>query len=331
MGLGGQAIDAIGREHAHRPIAGDVIFIGRQTVYFSPQDLVRRLGDHCKGVDANAVEVDRSTLNRRMEGELATDRSIFRALGLPAERIKALDVSGYEGAEIIHDLNRPIPDALRASADFIVDGSTLDNVFDPAQALRNMADMLRPGGRLLMINAWNTRDSAYTACSAPWYFDYFVTNGFADCKVYVCVGSARSTNVYWLDPALIDEDEWRVRTPILASWWRRPFIVVLAEKSAHATATATPSQAQYRSPAEWERYRANLAAIGASARPHVVRSIGRLLPRRRSWRSRGFTWIDEAYRAHPLWPWPVPSLRLLLRAGPFLVKRALGSGEPHDA
>src|SRR5690349_9414278 len=152
MGLGGQAIDAIGREHAYRPIIGDVLFIGRQTVYFSPQDLARRLRDHCAEVDAGAIEVDRTTVNRNLAGELATDRSIFRALGLPAERIKALDVSPYEGAEVIHDLNQPIPANLRGCADFIVDGSTLDNVFDPAMALRNYAELLRPGGRLLTIN-----------------------------------------------------------------------------------------------------------------------------------------------------------------------------------
>jgi hypothetical protein len=151
MGLGGQAVDAIGREHAYRPITGDVVFIGRQTTYFTPQDLASRLRDHCASVDASAIEVDRTTLNRKRGGALASDRSIFRALG--NDRVKALDVSDYEGAEIIHNLNEPIPDRLHASADFIVDGSTLDNVFDPAMALRNLAAMLRPGGRLLMINA----------------------------------------------------------------------------------------------------------------------------------------------------------------------------------
>ena len=40
MGLGGEAIEAIGREHAYRPISGDVVFIGRQTAYFTPGELV---------------------------------------------------------------------------------------------------------------------------------------------------------------------------------------------------------------------------------------------------------------------------------------------------
>jgi SAM-dependent methyltransferase len=312
MGLGGQAIDAIGREHAYRPITGDVLFIGRQTTYFTPQDLAVRLRDHCQSVDAGAIEVDRSTFNRNQGGELATDRSIFRALG--NDRVKALDVSDYEGAEIIHNLNEPIPDRLRASADFIVDGSTLDNVFDPAMALRNLAGILRPGGRLLMINAWNLREGAYTLCSAPWYFDYFVANGFADCRVYVGVAAGTSSNIYWLSPRFM-ADEARVRTPNLACWWRRPYVVALAEKSERSTANVIPTQAHYRSEPEWESYLANLAPIEASRRPHLLRSIGHLFPRSRSHRSRGFIWIDGAYVPRPLGTWvPRPASWLARRA-----------------
>jgi hypothetical protein len=102
MGLGGEAIEAIGREHAYRPISGDVVFIGRQTTYFTPSVLVGLLRSYGHAVDADAIEIDRSTRNRQegREGkELVTDRSIFRALGIQA--IRALDVSGYEGAEIV--------------------------------------------------------------------------------------------------------------------------------------------------------------------------------------------------------------------------------------
>lgn len=300
MGLGGHAIDAIGREHAFRPIAGDVVFVGRQTVHASPRDLALRLAEHGHAVDAAAIELDRTTRNR---AGMVSDRSVFRALGLAADRIQALDVSPYEGAELIHDLNRPIPPALRESADFIVDGSTLDNVFDPATALRNLAAMLRPGGRLLMVNAWSPRDGAYTLASAPWWLDYFVVNRFADVRVYAIVSAGRSSNVYWLDPAFMASREAYERTPVLACWWRRPCILVLAEKAAHSTVDAVPAQAHYRSAAEWQNYRAAIAPLLASARPHPVRSTGWLFPRSRSPRSRGFVWIDGAYRARLLAPW----------------------------
>src|SRR2546425_227189 len=98
MGLGGQAIDAIAREHAFRPITGDVLFIGRQATYLSPRDLAARLREHGHAIDESAIEIDRSTINRApgQPANLATDRSIFRALGIHS--VKALDVSPYEGA-----------------------------------------------------------------------------------------------------------------------------------------------------------------------------------------------------------------------------------------
>lgn len=313
MGLSGQAVDAIGREHAYRPIAGDVLFIGRQATYLTPSGLAAQLRGHGHVVDTSAIEIDRTTSNRIPGyGEIVTDRSIFRALGIGS--VKALDVSPYEGAEIIHNLCEPIPGSLRETADFIVDGSTLDNVFDPAMALRNLAAMLKPGGRVLMINAWSPRDGSYALCSPAWYFDFFVTNGFADCKTYVCVSAGRRANAYWLDPAFMRTAEARIRVPLLACWWRIPAVLVLAEKAREPSSPfVSPTQAHYRSEREWGRYLDNLGAIERSTRPHLARSIGSMLPRTRSPRSNGFVWIDGSYNARPLGRSLEPAVRVVRR------------------
>ena len=100
---------------------------------------------------------------------LITDRELFRLLGVP--RIAALDHSDYEGAEIIHDLATPIPDGLKGSADFIADGSTLDNVFDPATVTTNFS-MLRPGGRLITTNVFSNHYEPYVILPPLWYLDY---------------------------------------------------------------------------------------------------------------------------------------------------------------
>jgi hypothetical protein len=300
MGLTGYAVDAIGREHAYRPISGDVLFIGRQTVSISASELASRLRAHGNTVDVTAIEIDRTTTYRSLHAsKQVSDRSIFLALG--GCRVKALDVSPYEGAEIIHNLNEPIPDSLRERVDFIVDGSTLDNVFDPAMALRNLAAMLKPGGRLLMIDARSPRDGSYQLCSPAWYFDFCVTNGFADCKTYACISAGNRANAHWLDPAFMRTAEARVRVPLLACWWRIPFTLVLAEKgTAPSSALVSPTQAHYRSEREWGRYLDNLATIERSTRPHLACSVGHMLPRTRSPRSKGFVWIDGSYNARPL-------------------------------
>jgi len=313
MGLTGYAVDAIGREHAYRPIKGDVLFVGRQSVSITASELASRLRRHGNTVDETAIEVDRTTTYRTLHASRqVSDRSIFLALG--GCRVKALDVSPYEGAEIIHNLNEPIPDSLRESADFIVDGSTLDNVFDPAMALRNLAAMLKPGGRLLMINAWSPRDGSYQLCSPAWYFDFCVTNGFADCKTYCCISAGNRANTYWLDPAFMRTAEARVRVPLLACWWRIPFTLVLAEKAREPSSPiVSPTQAHYRSEREWDRYLDNLAPIARSTRPHLACSIGRMLPRTRSPRSNGFVWIDGNYNARPLGRSLDPALRMVRR------------------
>src|SRR5580704_18036115 len=99
MGLSGYAVDAIGREHGYRPISGDALFIRRQATSSSPGAFAESLRAHGHLVDPSAIEIDRTAVNRIPGyGEIVTDRSIFRALGV--DSVKALDTSPYEGAEI---------------------------------------------------------------------------------------------------------------------------------------------------------------------------------------------------------------------------------------
>ena len=52
--------------------------------------------------------------------------TLFEKLGFG--QMEAMDFSGYEGASILHDLNKPIPDDLDEQFDFILDGGTLARV-----------------------------------------------------------------------------------------------------------------------------------------------------------------------------------------------------------
>jgi hypothetical protein len=79
--------------------------------------------------------------------------SFFRILGF--NRIDYMDVSGYEGANVIHDLNKPLPARLIGRYDFIFDGGTTEHVFDVPQAFENYDLALRTGGSLLAVNPAN--------------------------------------------------------------------------------------------------------------------------------------------------------------------------------
>jgi len=276
MGMGKHLIEAVVREHLHKPIAGDALLIGRQTVYLSPDELVRTIREHGVSlqVDPSSIEVDQTTRDRRRGyGErLVNDAAFFKLLG--AQSVKALDHSPYEGADIIHDLRYPVPNQLHGIADFVVDGSTLDNVFTPSTVLQNYAKLLRPGGRLLMENAFSAHNTAYVMMPPMWYLDYFVMNKFIDCKVYIVMFiedkiRVMVDNAFWVDLDQVSVMRRRMHRIVSP---HQMVTIVFAEKGENSTADRLPNQQDYRSPEEWSEYLANLDVMRQSTRHHLVRS-----------------------------------------------------------
>jgi len=72
----------------------------------------------------------------------------FRVLG--AQRLESMDASAFEGATVVHDLNQPVPEALRGQFDVVYDGGTLEHVFDFQTAIRNCVDLVKIGGRVIL-------------------------------------------------------------------------------------------------------------------------------------------------------------------------------------
>ena len=74
---------------------------------------------------------------------------------LQTETLEALDYSDYQGANLIHDLNQPLPEHLAARYDAVIDGGTLEHVFDFPRALQNAMRLVKPGGALYLCTPAN--------------------------------------------------------------------------------------------------------------------------------------------------------------------------------
>jgi hypothetical protein len=187
------------------------------------------------------------------------------------ESIRAIDHSDFEGADIVFDLSRTVPDRYVASADFIFDGSVMDNVFSPSEAIQNVAKILRTGGRYFGINQCSTLSYAYVTFNPCWFFDFFVANGFDDVKVYVYDyfdfkedANWLDSQIYYLDPALHDRNVTGYKgSPGLIG------LLVIAEKGENSTWDRRTSQGVYRLENEWEVFNENLAKIQRSPRPVI--------------------------------------------------------------
>ena len=66
-----------------------------------------------------------------------------------------MDVSKYEGANVIHDLNTHVPAYLHDKYDLVIDGGTIEHIFNVPSAFENVNKMLHVGGYFLAFNPCN--------------------------------------------------------------------------------------------------------------------------------------------------------------------------------
>jgi SAM-dependent methyltransferase len=81
------------------------------------------------------------------------DRFLLDACG--ASSVEAVDASDYEGADLVADLNRPVPTDWHGRYDVVIDGGTLEHIFFATTALASLMQMVRPGGRLFLATPTN--------------------------------------------------------------------------------------------------------------------------------------------------------------------------------
>ncbi len=70
-------------------------------------------------------------------------------------RIESIDFSGYEHPTHVHDFNRPLPPGFDVSYDMVLDGGSLEHIFNFPIALRNCMRMVKPGGIFVTITPCN--------------------------------------------------------------------------------------------------------------------------------------------------------------------------------
>jgi hypothetical protein len=120
--------------------------IGRQNLYVSPAQM---------GALAAAFgrQPGPAELAKICDGSDGYAENLLRFLG--AQAIDSFDNSDFEGATHVHDMNRPIADEFKQRYSVVLDGGTLEHIFDFPTAIRNCMEMVRVGGHYLAITPAN--------------------------------------------------------------------------------------------------------------------------------------------------------------------------------
>jgi hypothetical protein len=168
--------------------------------------------------------------------------SLFRRLG--ADVTDSIDYSDYEHATIIHDLNKPLAPSLKGRYTAVIDGGTIEHVFNFPVAISNCMQSMRTGGHYIGITPVNNlMGHGFYQFSPELYYRVFSeSNGFEVIKMIIAASGRNGDFSDWYevtDPAKVGS-----RATIINC--RPTYLFVLARKNEEKEIFATtPQQSDY--------------------------------------------------------------------------------------
>jgi len=211
MGISQQVLKALLQENKYRKLDGNVLLLGKSTVLIEPKRIVEFFSKYGYAPPELSA-IDQAT-RHSTNSFCVDDLQLFQSISSSISSIDVLDISPYEGANVLFDMNQPAPQSLIGKYDFIYDSSVLDNVFNPAQFISNVALMLKPGGRALLINVASFFPGAFVSVHPEWMYSFFAHNKYHDCRVYLSEQVVEPTSRFVYDTDLWIYDPKYTRKP----------------------------------------------------------------------------------------------------------------------
>lgn len=208
--------------------------IGRQCLHLSPSDLKKDLREFGYHVDKNLI----SALFQESNGYA---ESLIKYLG--GETSDSFDMSDYEGATHIHDMNQELPEHFRKRYSVVIDGGSLEHIFNFPVAIRNCMEMLVAGGHYLgIVPANNFMGHGFYQFSPDLFFSIFTgENGFQLVKMIIFENRENAICFSVKDPKMVKR-----RITLINN--NPTYLFVIAKKiSESATSEITSFQSDYLS------------------------------------------------------------------------------------
>ena len=142
-------------------------------------DLINKIHE-CLATGKKSIGLisNHQTLGNKLERMMAghVDQDIFFSL-LGADKVISADVSSYEGADFVIDLNKATNPALQQKFPIVFDGGTLEHCFNVQSALINACQLVKPGGLIIHCNpCWGAPGHGFYQMSPEFYWQYYTSN-----------------------------------------------------------------------------------------------------------------------------------------------------------
>jgi hypothetical protein len=210
--------------------------IGRQNLYLNVATLTRNLRDF--GFETSAKESA-----HLLSAEKGYAEPFLRLLG--AAEIVSFDASDFEGATYIHDFNLPLDKKFSRRFSVVLDGGSLEHIFNFPQAIANCMEMADVGGHFVGITPTNNfLGHGFYQFSPELFFRIFSPrNGFALRQVL----AFESPSTTWYE--VVDPDALGQRVTLINR--RETYLLIIAQKTAEMPIFAGGVQQSFYS-AQWQ-------------------------------------------------------------------------------
>jgi SAM-dependent methyltransferase len=167
MGIDFHALHFLKNASIEKPL-GSVVTIGRQRFHIE-KSLFSKIMDSNSGYQNFEF----------------CEKALTQYMG--ANNVDSIDISDYENASLIHNMNLPLPDLLREKYDVVIDAGSLEHIFNVPMALLNCSQLLKPGGRIFHIApANNYCGHGFWQFSPELFYSlYSIENGYNNTRIFL--------------------------------------------------------------------------------------------------------------------------------------------------
>jgi len=190
--------------------------IGRQGIHLKKRELIKYLTDH-------GYQFDNQTIKNIFDENEGYAEGLLNYLG--AVDIHSYDNSSYEGATHVHNMNFPVPDSAKEKYTVVIDGGTLEHVFNFPIAIKNCMEMLEVGGHFISITPANNLlgHGFYQFSPELFYRILSEENGFSLIDMFLFEGRKDEKWYSVKDPNEVGER-------VLLKNARQAYLMILAKK-----------------------------------------------------------------------------------------------------
>jgi len=189
-------------------LRGSILTLGHQRILVTPE---QAMGDNNMPL-IDYKDESSTEFHLRWKKTYTHPNAFFKACGFSS--VDSLDVSNYEGASILLDLNSDTyKQEHREKFDVIFDGSTLEHVFCLQNALQHIVNMTKVGGYIIHMSPCNNFIyDGFFQFSPNFFKEFYKENGFSICSLlyhqFVDIDSElEAEGIFETSDRLIEENE----------------------------------------------------------------------------------------------------------------------------